>query len=96
MRPYKTYMFRETDPIIEELRTVVADSGLRLRQIADCGVSTSTMYNWFRKGKTRRPQFATISAVALACGAEGVKFVHGKPVFIMPPRRKLKVVSGGK
>jgi DNA-binding phage protein len=96
MKKYTMYVFKERDPIIEELRSVVADSGLRYKQIAETGVSTSTLYSWFKKKKTRRPQFATISNVALACGAQGIKFVDGRPVFIMPPRARLKVVAGGK
>jgi len=94
MKTYRTYFFRTHDPIIEELRTVVQGSGLKRKQIAECGVSTSTISSWFKR-KTRRPQFATISAVALICGADGIKFVDGKPVLTMPPRR-LKVITGGK
>jgi hypothetical protein len=96
MKKYTMYVFKDRDPIIEELRSVVADSGLKYKQIAESGTSTSTLYSWFKKRKTRRPQFATISNVALACGAQGIKFVDGRPVFIMPPRAKLKVVAGGK
>jgi len=96
---YRTYIFRSHDPILDELRGVVLDSGLKLSQIAECGVSTSTMRAWFRrpgsnKRRTRRPQFATISAVALACGADGIKFVDGKPVLNVPARRpRLKVIG---
>lgn len=97
MKPYTTYVFRTHDPILDELRTVIQDSGLTKKQISECGVSTTTLYSWFgRKRKTRRPQFATISAVALACGAEGIKFIDGKPELIVPARRRLKVVAGGK
>jgi hypothetical protein len=94
MKTYKTYVFRNQDPIIDELRTIVQASGLKRKQITDCGVSSTTISNWFGK-KTKRPQFATISAVALTCGAEGIRFVDGKPEFVMPSRR-LKVVQGGK
>ena len=94
MKKYTTYVFKTHDPIIEELRSVVMESGLKRKQIAECGVSTTTLSNWFKK-KTRRPQFATISAVALTCGCDGIKFVDGQPVLTMPPR-KLKMVAGGK
>jgi hypothetical protein len=96
MKRYTMYVFKDRDPILEELRSVVADSGLSYKQISDSGTSTSTLYSWFKKRKTRRPQFATISNVALACGAQGIKFVDGKPEFIMPSGQKLKVVAGGK
>ena len=93
MKKYTTYVFKDYDPILDELRTVVMDSGLKFSQIAECGVSQSTLYSWFKKRKTRRPQFATISAVALSCGATGIKFVDGKPVLMVTPRQKLKVVT---
>jgi len=94
MKTYRTYVFRNQDPIIDELRTIVQASGLKRKQIAECGVSTTTISNWFGK-KTKRPQFATISAVALMCGADGIRFVNGKPELTVP-QRKLKVVQGGK
>jgi len=70
LKPYKTYLFREKDPIIDKTRTVVEDSGLSYAEIEEkSGVSTSTMYNWFH-GNTRRPQFCTVNAVGGACGKE--------------------------
>jgi DNA-binding phage protein len=94
MKRYTTYVFKDVDPILEELEGVVFNSRLTYKEISECGVSKSTLYAWFRKGKTKRPQFATISAVALACGAEGVKFVNGKPVFLMPRQsNRIKVVK---
>lgn len=65
---YRTYAFVDKDPIIDWERTVVAKSGLSYSEIADkSNVSKTTIRNWFH-GKTRKPQFATIAAVALACG----------------------------
>lgn len=73
---YKTYNFRDKDPVIDEMRTIVADEGLKYEQIHSLsGVSTTTMHGWF-KGETRRPQFATIMAVARACGYD-LKLVKG-------------------
>jgi len=63
---YRTYMFKDKDPIIDKLRTVVKESGETYEAIhATCGVTTGTLYNWF-KGGTLRPQFATLMAVARA------------------------------
>jgi len=75
MRTYKTYLFRTKDPVIDELRTIVQDvTGDRslardtLREIEDNGgPSTSAMQGWFR-GKTNRPQSATIEACGRALG----------------------------
>jgi transcriptional regulator with XRE-family HTH domain len=65
---YKSYNFTEKDPIIDEIRTVVQDSGATYKQIhEDSGVSTATLSNWFA-GKTRRPQAATVNAVLRSLG----------------------------
>ena len=94
MKIYRSYVFRTTDPILDEIEGVIRESGLKTRQITESSVSPSTLRAW-RKRKTKRPQFATISAVALACGATGIKYINGKPVFVVPPRR-FKIVAGGK
>jgi DNA-binding phage protein len=69
-RPYKSYNFIDKDPVLDIVRTIVDDSHMKLKRVADSsGVAPTTLYNWF-KGKTRRPQFATIAAVSRACGKE--------------------------
>lgn len=68
LRPYKTYLFRDKDPVIDVMRTMVQDSGESYRDInIKSNVSISTMRNWFH-GATRRPQFATAQAVARSLG----------------------------
>jgi transcriptional regulator with XRE-family HTH domain len=65
---YKSYNFVDKDPIIDEIRTVVEDSGEKYARIEDMsGVSANTMRAWF-EGATRRPQAATINAVLRALG----------------------------
>ena len=72
--PYRTYMFREKDPIIDFCRTKVEDSGETYRSISESsGVSTTTMYNWFH-GKTRRPQFSTVAAILTSQGVNEINF----------------------
>lgn len=67
---YKTYSFRNKDPVIDKLRTIKKDEGFTDTEIHNIsGISTTTLYNWF-KGKTRRPQHAAIMAVAHAMGYE--------------------------
>jgi DNA-binding phage protein len=88
--PYKSYVFRSIDPIMDELMPILrSNKASELSKLS--GVSTATMYQW-RKRKTRRPQFATVSAVALAAGCYGISFVDGKPVLQHEPA-KLKVVK---
>jgi transcriptional regulator with XRE-family HTH domain len=65
---YKSYSFVDKDPIIDRIRTIVADEGESYKEIQlRSSVSASTLYNWF-EGDTKRPQFATIMAVARSLG----------------------------
>ena len=65
---YKTYSFKDKDPVIDQLRTIKKDVGMTDRDIhLVSGVSTTCLRGWF-KGITRRPQHATIKAVAVAMG----------------------------
>lgn len=79
---YKSYMFREKDPIIDACRTAHGDAKMSYEDIhKEGGPATSTIYNWFH-GKTRRPQFATIAAFALTVGKKGIMFRGGKPHLV--------------
>lgn len=65
---YKSYSFIDKDPIIDEVRTMVNDSGANYKWIEDhSGVTSSTLHAWFN-GKTKKPQAATLNAVARALG----------------------------
>lgn len=69
---YKSYMFRNKDPVIDELRTVFKDEGLLnskgFKAVQGRGAAKAGTYrNWFN-GTTRRPQFASIQATAKALG----------------------------
>tara|TARA_R110000868_G_scaffold35504_2_gene127207 strand:- start:172 stop:480 length:309 start_codon:yes stop_codon:yes gene_type:complete len=67
---YLTYNFIEKDPVIDQLRTALADSGLTYQDVQSAsGVSKGTLVNWFG-GKTKRPQHASVRAVARALGLE--------------------------
>lgn len=66
---YKAYPFIDKDPVIDVLRTLKRDTEMSDSEImGGGGPTTSTLRNWF-KGKTRRPQFATVAAAAVAMGA---------------------------
>jgi hypothetical protein len=78
MKMYKAYTFRDKDPAIDELRTMVEDHfGKRvnhtsLRKIAEEGGPTaSCMVGWFF-GTTKRPQSATLEAAGRAMGFQRV------------------------
>lgn len=75
---YKTYHFRDQDPIVAKLRTVVKDEaearGISVKAMANTacdlsGVSRSAKNNWYT-GKTKRPQFSTLNAFARAMDHE--------------------------
>ncbi len=75
---YKSYMFRSKDPVIDALRTAVSDAKVKYSQLnRDSGVSSTTIHNWFH-GRTKRPQFATVAAVAGALGKHTIKIRNGK------------------
>ena len=73
-RIYSSYMFKDKDPVIDQLRTLIEKhyghrvEGKDLSNIAESGGPTSgTMRAWFF-GATRRPQSPTIEAAGRAIG----------------------------
>jgi hypothetical protein len=70
---YRSYSFVDKDPVIDEVRTIVQQAGLLrkkggLQQLyALSGVASSTTHNWFF-GSTKKPNNATIEAVARSLG----------------------------
>ena len=67
---YPSYLFKDHDPILDVVDTIVKDSGKSIVQAHEISnVSVSTLASW-RKRKTKRPQFATVAAVITALGGE--------------------------
>jgi hypothetical protein len=88
-KPYKSYNFKDKDPIIDQLRTIVSDAGATYREINHAsGVSVSAIYNWF-EGPTCRPTHAAVAAVAAAFGYD-MHFVkrRGAKVIKLEPQRR--------
>ena len=68
---YATCSFIDKDPIVDTMRTIVEREGESYRSIHEMsGISISTLNNWFY-GDTKRPQFATVMAVARSLGYDG-------------------------
>ena len=67
IKVYKSYNFIDKDPIIDHARTKVFANGGPSKMARESDVSPATLYGWFN-GRTRRPQFATVARVLLACG----------------------------
>jgi hypothetical protein len=75
-RQYRTYRYRDKNPVIDKMRTIAQDEGFYskkrrsiLHQIS--GVSASTFDGWW-EGDTRNPQHHTIAAFITSMGYEEV------------------------
>jgi hypothetical protein len=79
MRLYQSYMFRDKDPAIDEIRTVMqrhfGKNNLSNEEYAEVeeqgGPTKGCVKAWF-EGKTKRPQNATLEAAGRALGFERV------------------------
>lgn len=62
------YRWRDKDPIIDLIHTLIDDSGEKVKSIAEkSGVSPGTIHNWIG-GKTKKPQAVTVKHVLHAIG----------------------------
>ena len=91
---YRSYSFVDKDPVIDSLRTLVQREGFakkgglrRLSLLSD--VSETAMANWF-SGPTRRPQNASIEAVARAMGYRRQGFEKFKEVNFESALKKIR------
>lgn len=65
---YKSYSFKDKDPVIDEVRTIIEREKASYQEISEkSGVSAHTPYSWL-EGATRRPQHATLMAVVRCLG----------------------------
>jgi hypothetical protein len=68
LRLYRSYVFKDKDPVIDQIRTLMSDEDLTVSQVSTLSfVSASTIHNWMH-GETRRPQSASVEAVGRAMG----------------------------
>ena len=64
---YTSYSFVDKDPIIDYVRTVIQDSKMEIKEIAEkSGVNYHTISKWLY-GETKRPLAASLNAVLRAC-----------------------------
>lgn len=85
-KPYKSYNFKDKDPIIDQMRTMVQDSGMSYRDIHDAsGVSVSCLNQWFN-GVTRRPTYAAVVAVIAVLGYRSILVERDHKVVKMDHR----------
>jgi hypothetical protein len=87
LKVYKSYSFKDKDPIIDRLRTIISDEGKGHGEIShESGVSVSTLHNWF-SGPTRRPTYACVAAVAATMGYHVTLTKRGAGARIINLRR---------
>ena len=75
---YKTYSFKDKDPVIDEIRTRIQDEA-KMQKVSDTavinmvsetsGLSVGAIRGWLY-GDIRRPQHATVAAAMGALGYE--------------------------
>jgi len=92
LKLYKSYEFKDHDPVIDQLHTMMDDEGLKAGKIAELsGLSTTTINNWFNRKitpthkPTKRPQFASVMAFTRSLGYD-LRFVK--------PERRVSATSG--
>jgi len=95
---YKSYVFKERDPIIDAFIALRSEAKVSYSQVQRKGGPAATTLSAWENGKTKRPQHATVAAAASAIGATGIMFGGGKPYFITSVVRKpqLRLISGGR
>ncbi len=72
LRIYKSYMFRDKDPIIDAIRTCRQGRALSYKDIEDKGGATASTVRSWEQGKVKRPQFATVWSSIKAMGKRGI------------------------
>lgn len=98
IKTYKTYVFQDKDPVIDELRTIVQDHNVAYAQISEgSGVSVTCLRNWFH-GATRRPQSASVEAVGRFFGLkrEWRHFEKNSPYHKLRKAGKVRAIRHNK
>ncbi|HEY2210293.1 MAG TPA: hypothetical protein VGH62_01495 [Bradyrhizobium sp.] len=78
---YRSYNFVNKDPVIDGIRTMIQDEGLKQNQVhVLSGVAATTLHNWL-DGPTQQPRFSTIAAVAASMGYNRMEIKNGTVRF---------------
>lgn len=85
---WKSYLFREKDPIMDAVATARSDANMSYVEIEKAGgPKAATLRNW-EHGTVQRPQFGSISAAIISVGGNGVVYgKDGRPRITRGPRR---------
>jgi hypothetical protein len=86
MKIYNSYMFRDKDPIIDVIRTLMKDEGLTVFELSKMsGLSVKCLHGWF-DGKIRFPHHNTAKAAIRAMGYEYEVVSQVRLRKSLPPR----------
>lgn len=77
IRKYTHYHFTGQDPIVGELHRMKGNSLKNSEISKDSGVASGTLANWW-SGRTKRPKFSTVLAVARSLGGDLEIIYNGK------------------
>jgi len=80
---YKSYLFRDRDPILEAVLVAQSGSRMTFKQIWEKGGPTVPTLRRWNSGLTRRPQFCTVAAATRSLGKRGIAFNrNGEPYLV--------------
>lgn len=86
---YRSYNFKNKNPIIDLLRTIMQDLGWSCQKLADeTGLSHSCVWQIF-EGETCDPRHSTVARMAIAFG-------HADMAIAPEAKPKLRAIAGGK
>ena len=94
IRSKHSYVFRNKDPVIDRLRTIIKGMGLTFKEVSEAtrgDVSVNALRGWFN-GATISPRFCNVVRVVIALGQSDF-------TVLPPPKQakpKLRLVAGGR
>jgi transcriptional regulator with XRE-family HTH domain len=92
LKVYKSYNFRDKNPVVDVLRTAMRKLGWNHKRLSDeTGISRTTIKAIF-SGPTKDPRHGTICRLAIALGQSNMRLV---PEARTAAARKEPKVTGG-
>lgn len=82
MSLYRSYNFVTQDPIVDAVRTMIRDEGLKEKNVAMLSSLSHGCVGNMIGGVTRCPRFSTVAAIATALGYDHIKFGGNGPNFV--------------
>src|SRR5262245_46277968 len=94
IRALTSYDYHDHDPVVDEMRTMWQQSGLRLSKIAELsGLSISTLHRWFIKVDIDSPQHRSVAAFKRALGYDTRDYQTDKLTSVSQIRRGARFID---